>query len=80
MNLKSFNAGVVKFARPALITLKTIAVGAGGAALAGGTTAATQYVQANGATQDMQAVGGAAAAGAIVAGIAYFLKPPTATK
>lgn len=76
MNLKSFNAGVVKFARPALITLKTVAVGAGGAALAGGATAATQYMGSSGATQDWQAVGSAAAAGALAAGVAYFLKPP----
>lgn len=76
MNLKAFNAGVIAWARPALITLKTVAVGAGGAALAGGATAATQYVQTNGATQDWQAVGSAAAAGAISAAMAYFLTPP----
>ena len=59
-----------------IITLKTALVGAGGAALAGGATAATQYVGASGATQDWQAVGSAAAAGALAAGVAYFLKPP----
>jgi len=63
-----------------IITLKTALVGVSGAALAGGATAATQYVSTNGATQDWKAVGSAAAAGAIAAGIAYFLKPPTATK
>lgn len=60
-----------------LITLKTALVGAGGAAIAGGATAATQYVGANGATQDWKSVGSAAAAGAIVAAVSYFLKPPT---
>ncbi len=76
MNLKSFNSAIVKLARPALITLKTAAVGAGGAALAGGATAATQYVSANGAPQDWNAVGSAAAAGALAAAVAYFLNPP----
>lgn len=60
-----------------LITLKTTLVAFGGAVLTGGTTAATQYVGTTGATQDWQAVGSAAAAGALAAGIAYFLKPPT---
>jgi len=76
MNIKSFNDGVLKTAGPLLITLKTAAVGAGGAALAGGATAATQYVQTNGATQNWQAVASAAAAGAIASALAYFLTPP----
>lgn len=74
--LSTFNTGVVKTAGPILVTLKTAAVGAGGAALAGGATAATQYVQTNGATQNWQAVASAAAAGAIGAALAYFLNPP----
>lgn len=63
-----------------LITLKTALVGLSGAALTGGATAATQYVQTSGATQDWQAVGSAAAAGALASGIAYFLKPPGSSK
>lgn len=59
-----------------LITAKTVAVGAGGAALTGAATAATQYVQTNGATQDWKAVGSAAATGAVVAMLSYFLTPP----
>ena len=76
MNIQSFNVAVVKLAAPTLVTLKTAAVGAGGAALAGGATAATQYVQTNGASQNWQAVGSAAAAGALAAAISYFLTPP----
>jgi hypothetical protein len=79
MNLSQFNGTITKFAWPVLVTLKTAAVGAGGAALAGGATAATQYVQTNGATQNWQAVGSAAAAGAVAAAISYFLKPPHQT-
>jgi len=75
--LSKFNGTVVKFARPVLISMKTVVVGSAGAALAGGATAAQQYVATNGATQDWKAVGSAAAAGAIGAGVAYFLNPPT---
>lgn len=63
-----------------LTTLKTALVGAAGAALTGGATAATQYIQASGATQDWQAIGSAAAAGAITAGVAYLLKSPLKAK
>ncbi len=47
-----------------------------GAAVTGGATAAVQYVQANGATQNWQAVGGAAAAGAVLGAAAYFFPSP----
>ena len=79
MNLASFNAALASMARPALITAKTVAVGAGGAALAGGTTALQQYVATNGVTTNWQAIGSAAAAGALAAGAAYFLNPPHKT-
>jgi hypothetical protein len=47
-----------------------------GAAVTGGATAAVQYVQAHGATQNWQAVGGAAAAGAVLGTAAYFFPSP----
>lgn len=47
-----------------------------GAAVTGGATAAVQHMQANGATQNWQAVGGAAAAGAVLGAAAYFFPSP----
>lgn len=79
MDISSFNAAVVKLARPALITAKTVAVGAVGAALTGGGLAAQQYVATNGVTMDWHAVGSAAASGAVAAALAYFLTPPHKT-
>ena len=76
MNLSSFNSALASMARPALITAKTVAVGAGGAALTGASTAAQQYVATNGVTMNWQAIGQAAAAGAVAAAAAYFLTPP----
>lgn len=52
------------------------AAGVIGGAVTGGATAAVLYVQANGATQNWQAVGGAAAAGAVLGAAAYFFPSP----
>ncbi len=52
------------------------AAGVIGAAVTGGATAAVQYVQAHGATQNWQAAGGAAAAGAVIGAVAYFFPSP----
>lgn len=47
-----------------------------GAAATGGATAASQYIAANGATQDWKPVAGAAAAGALVGVFGLFAKSP----
>jgi hypothetical protein len=57
-------------------TLKVALAGILGAAATGGATAATQYISTSGATQDWQAVGSAAAAGALTGAVAYLVKSP----
>lgn len=64
----------------ALATIKVALAGLLGAAATGGATAASQYLAANGVTQDWRAVGSAAAAGAITAGVAYLVKSPRQAK
>ena len=59
-----------------LITLKTALAGIAGAAATGGATAASQYLATAGGTQDWQAVGSAAAAGALTGAVAYLIKSP----
>lgn len=64
----------------ALATIKVALAGLLGAAATGGAAAASQYLTANGGTQDWQAVGSAAAAGAATAAVAYLVKSPLGAK
>lgn len=57
-----------------------VAAGLIGGAVTGGATAAAQYVQANGATQDLKTVGYVAGAGAVLGVIAYFFPSPVEKK